>query len=54
VRLIEMEEGDRVVSVARLAEREAEEAAGGVENGDGPEPGPGESIEPDVPEEPGE
>jgi DNA gyrase subunit A len=30
VRLIGMEEGDRVVSVARLAEREVEEAAGGV------------------------
>jgi DNA gyrase subunit A len=27
VRLIEMEEGDRVVSVARLAEREVDEAA---------------------------
>jgi DNA gyrase subunit A len=31
VRLIGMEEGDRVVSVARLAEREVDEAAGGVE-----------------------
>ena len=31
VRLIGMEEGDRVVSVARLAEREGEEAAAGAE-----------------------
>ena len=33
VRLIGMEEGDRVVSVARLAEREVEEAAAGADGG---------------------
>ncbi len=37
VRLIGMEEGDQVVSVARLAEREVEEAANG-DTGAPPEP----------------
>jgi DNA gyrase subunit A len=52
VRLIGMEEGDQVVSVARLAEKEVEE---GLENGGTAvtiEPGLEASSEPDVPAEP--
>jgi DNA gyrase subunit A len=47
VRLIGMEEGDQVVSVAKLAEREEDENG----NGSGSEPGPADSSPPaaDVP-----